>query len=58
MTKIELVNSVLEILSDKCEDPAQAMIDHGQALIAIGKALKGLSRQDALSVVKAVKEIV
>lgn len=57
MTKIELLKTIHEILSDCCEDPADAMIKQGQALVQIGKALKGLSLSEARATMQAVSQL-
>jgi hypothetical protein len=54
MTKIQIAKRVKEILDACCEDPSEAMIKEGQALVDIGKALKGLSIADAKATMGAV----
>lgn len=57
MTKVELLSRVHEILSDHCEDPADVMIKHGHALVAIGNALKGMSLAEARATMNAVAQL-
>jgi hypothetical protein len=57
MTKIQIVKRVKEILDACCEDPSEAMIKEGQALVDIGKALKGLSIAEARATIEAVAQL-
>jgi hypothetical protein len=57
MTKLELLGEIREILAGCCEDPADAMIKQGEALAAIGKALKGKSIAEARAIINAVGQI-
>lgn len=57
MTKLEVMNQVREILLERCEDPADAMIKQGEALVAIGKALKGMSLAEARATMNAVAQL-
>ena len=53
MLKNELIGEVLQILELNCDNPAEKIIEQGQALVQIGEALKGCSREDAIKAVKA-----
>ena len=57
MTKLEVMKKVHEILADHCEDPADAMIKQGDALAAIGHALKGMSVAEARVTMHAVSQL-
>lgn len=57
MNKIDVVAKVQEILRTRCDDPAEQIIMEGEALVAIGKALKGLSMSEARAVIQAVAAI-
>lgn len=57
MNKLEVIQHVREILRDCCDDPAESMIREGEALVAIGKALKGMSRAEARATLNAVAQL-
>lgn len=57
MTKLEVMKQVREILAERCEDPSDAMIKQGEALVAIGKALKGMSISEARATMNAVAQL-
>ena len=57
MTKIEVIKQVREILAQRCEDPSDAMIKQGQALVEIGRALKGMSLSEAKAIINAVDQL-
>jgi hypothetical protein len=54
MTKLEILKRVREILDNCCDEPAEQIIKEGEALVAIGKALKGLPIHDARAVIRSV----
>lgn len=57
MTRIELVRKVQEVLNQHAEDPAEELIKTGEALIALGKALKGRSRAEAMAIITAAASL-
>lgn len=57
MTKIEVVNSVLEILDTRCEVPSEELRKHGQAMVEIADALEGQSNSDARAIMKSVESL-
>jgi hypothetical protein len=57
MSKLEVMKQVREILANRCEDPSDAMIKQGEALVAIGKVLKGMSLAEARATMKAVEQL-
>jgi actin-like ATPase involved in cell morphogenesis len=54
MTKVEIVESIREILRANADDPATEIIKHGEALVGIGKALKGLPLRDSKAIIESV----
>ena len=57
MTKLEVIQHVREILAEHCEDPSDALIKEGQAVMEIGKALKGMSLAEARATLNAVAQL-
>ena len=57
MNRIEVMSKVREVLDTKTADPADELIALGQALVGIGKALKGQSSHDARAILRAVSEL-
>lgn len=57
MTKLEVIQKVNEILKQHCDNPSEQMVKEGQALVAIGKALKGMSIAEARATMRAVEEL-
>lgn len=53
-SKLDVIKHVREILASHCEDPAEQMIREGEAIVAIGNTLKGLSLTDARATLRAV----
>lgn len=54
MERTDVVHKVLQVLDAQADDPAAELIRLGEALIAVGKALHGLSTSDARRVVESV----
>jgi hypothetical protein len=54
MNKVEIVQSIREILRSNADDPVEEIIKHGKALVAIGEALKGLPLRDAKAIIESV----
>jgi hypothetical protein len=57
MTKIELVRKIQEVVNDHAMDPADELIKLGEALILVGKVLKGHSGTEAAAIMTAVAAI-
>ncbi len=57
MNKMDIVQKIQNILGTHCDDPAEQIIMEAEALLAIGKALKGLSLPEARAVMRAVAEL-
>lgn len=52
--KLALIEKIRSILRERYDDPATQIIKEGEALVAIGKALKGLGLHEARAVMAAV----
>lgn len=57
MTKLQVITQVREILAAHCIDPSDEMVKQGEALAAIGKALKGMSPAEARATMNAVAQL-
>lgn len=53
-SKLDVIKHIREILASHCDDPAEQMIREGEAIVAIGKSLRGLSLPDARAAIRAV----
>lgn len=51
----QLMFKVHEIVRSSTEDPAESLIRHGEALVKIGEALKGVSHGDAVAAIRATQ---
>lgn len=52
-TRQDVLMKIQEIVKENTIDPADEMIACGEALVAIGKTLKGVSAADARAIVAA-----
>lgn len=57
MIAFELAQKVLEIVRSASDDPSEQLIKEGQALVSIGKALAGQSRQDCIKIMQSVEAL-
>lgn len=58
MKPMYVVDKILEILRDNCEDPADEIVKLGKVLQEIGEVLRGSSLADARATMKAIEALV
>jgi len=57
MKSQDVLKRIQEVLIENCENPSESMIKEGQAMIEIGKALKGMSLSEARATINAVTHL-
>lgn len=57
LNKAETVQKIVEVLDAATNDPADELIQMGEVLIEVGKALKGRSGREARGIITAVRAI-
>lgn len=55
--RAEVLSMVHDILQETTEEPADAMIAMGNALVKIGEALQGVSAPDAQAIIRSTMEL-
>ena len=53
--RAELVRMLHDVISANTRDPATEIIAMGEAMVAVGKSLEGVSVADAKAIIAAVK---
>lgn len=53
MNNIDLIRQIQTILQSCCDNPSDQLIKEGEALVAIGRAMHGLSPAEARAAISA-----
>ncbi len=57
MKQIEVIEKCQQILRKDCDDPAGEIIKMGNVLVSMGTALKGLTRAEAVAVIRSAAQL-